>query len=297
MCFPVKLNLLSPIALRSNIIVLPSVTPHILISSFLFSIISLFITTSFWVYEIPKSKEKTNTKNTLAIDLGVNNLLTCVTNSGDAFIIDGKRMKSINQQANKENARLQRIKDLQGIEGITSKQASLWRNRNNRISDYISKAASCVINYCKGNDVSIVILGYNNDIQKGINIGKTNNQNFVNIPLAQIRDRLKYICERDNIKFIEQEESYTSKADFLSGDKIPVYKEAKNISYIFSGKRIKRGLYKSNTGVVINADINGALNIMKKANVCDISLVNNAYLSPIRINMYQYKTKKKAEAR
>ena len=247
-----------------------------------------------WVYELPLTQEKINNKRVLAIDLGVNNLITAVTNYGDAFIIDGKALKSLNRYANKENSRLQSVKDLQKNKvETTKKQAILWNKRNNQVNDYINKAVHKVINHCINNNINSIVLGYNKDIQNGINIGRTNNQNFVNIPIAQIREKLSYSCKRCGINFIEQEESYTSKADFLSNDLIPTYGDTTNITYIFSGERIKRGLYKSATGVILNSDINGALNILKKANVCDISLTCNAYLSPNRIIIAKLKNKKK----
>lgn len=238
-----------------------------------------------WVYEIAESKDILTKTNLLAIDLGIDNLLTCVANNGDAFIVDGKRLKSINRWANKENARLQSIKDKQKIKSTTNNQAKLWINRNNKVNDYISKAVRIVINHCINNDIGTIVLGYNKDIQDKANIGKVNNQNFVNIPIGKIKDKLSYMCERYNISLIEQEESYTSKADFLSNDAIPVYKAGDKTKYSFSGSREKRGRYISATGVIINADVNGALNIMRKSNIVDISLINSAYLSPKRIKI------------
>ena len=238
-----------------------------------------------WVYEIAESKDILTKTNLLAIDLGIDNLITCVTNNGDAFIVDGKRLKSINRWANKENSRLQSIKDKQRTKFITENQAKLWKSRNNKVNDYINKAVRIVVNHCINNDIGTIVLGYNKDIQNKMNIGKANNQNFVNIPIGKIKDKLSYICERYNISLIEQEESYTSKADFLSGDNIPVYKVGDKTKYSFSGSREKRGRYKSATGVIINADINASLNIMRKANVADISLINSAYLSPKRIKI------------
>ena len=220
-----------------------------------------------YIYELEESQIKLNEQNVLAIDLGIDNLCTCVTNEGKSFIIDGKKLKSINQWANKENSRLQSIKDKQKIKGITKKQRKLWTKRNNRVNDYLNKSVKTIIHYCVQNNIGNIVIGYNPTIQIKSNLGKTNNQNFVNIPIGNIREKLQYQCERNNINFIEQEESYTSKADFLANDIIPKYKVGDKTTYSFSGKRISRGMYKSNTGVILNADINGALNIMRKANV------------------------------
>ena len=226
-----------------------------------------------------------NKNNVLAIDLGVDNLLTCTTNNGKAFIIDGRKIKSINQWANKENSRLQSIKDKQLIKKTTKAQNRLWRKRNNKINDYINKSVRYTINYCVDNNIGTIVIGYNPKIQNNINIGKSNNQNFVNIPIGIIRKKLSYLCEKYNINLIEQEESYTSKSDFLANDILPVYNLKTNKKYNFSGNRISRGQYKSSTGIILNADINGSLNIMRKANIQNIGLVNTEYLNPQRIKI------------
>ena len=220
-----------------------------------------------WIYELEESQIKLNEQNVLAIDLGIDNLCTCVTNEGKSFIIDGKKLKSINQWANKENSRLQCIKDKQKIKGTTKKQRKLWLKRNNRVNDYLNKSVKTIIDYCVQNNIGNIVIGYNPTIQNKSNMGKTNNQNFVNIPFGNIREKLQYQCDRNNIKLIEQEESYTSKADFLANDNIPNYKVGDKTLYKFSGIRISRGQYKSSTGIILNADINGALNIMRKANI------------------------------
>lgn len=115
-------------------------------------------------------------------------------------------------------------------------------------------------------------------------INRNNNQNFVNIPLGNIRKKLQYQCERYNIKFVEQEESYTSKADFFSKDIIPVYKVGDSTKYTFSCSRISRGQYKSANGIILNADINGALNILRKSNIIsEFELTEIAQPQRIRI--------------
>lgn len=236
-----------------------------------------------YIYEIDSSELILDKDKAIAIDFGIDNLATCVTNSGDAFIVDGKRLKSVNAYTNKTNARLQSVKDKQGIKGQTKKQNKLWSNRNNRINDYLNKSAKIIVDYCMENDIGTLILGYNKDIQKESNIGRVNNQNFVNIPIGQLRHKLEYLCQRNNIVFVEQEESYTSKADFLANDPIPKYGENKGMRPTFSGKRVERGLYRSSTGIILNADCNGALNIMRKSNLVEIELTNKGYISPVRV--------------
>lgn len=237
-----------------------------------------------YIYEIEESQIKLNEKNVLAIDLGIDNLCSCVTNNGQSFIIDGKKLKSYNQWANKENKRLQSIKDKQKINVTTKKQKKLWSKRNNKVNDYLNKSVKTIIDYCIKNDIGTLVIGYNSTIQLKSNMGRNNNQNFVNIPLGNIRKKLQYQCERYNIKFVEQEESYTSKADFFSKDIIPVYKVGDSTKYTFSGSRISRGQYKSANGIILNADINGALNILRKSNIIsEFELTEIAQPQRIRI--------------
>ena len=144
-----------------------------------------------------------------------------------------------------------------------------------RSNDYFSKAARTIVNYCLNNDIGKLVLGYNEDFQRKSNIGSINNQNFVNIPYRKLRDKLIYLCKLYGIKFKLQEESYTSKASFFDGDEIPIYDKENLKEYVFSGKRIKRGLYQISAGKLINADCNGALNILRKSKVVDLSILYN----------------------
>ena len=152
-----------------------------------------------------------------------------------------------------------------------------YNKRNKRINDYLSKAARYIINYCINNDIGNIVLGYNSDFQKDSKLSKQVNQSFVSLPIGKLKDKLSYLSELYGINLILQEESYTSKASFLDEDDIPVYNKnnddcnndvvsgGNNNNYKFSGTRIKRGLYKSSNGTLINADINGSLNTLKKA--------------------------------
>ena len=112
-------------------------------------------------------------------------------------------------------------------------------------------------------------------VQRNSNIGKVNNQNFVNIPYGKLRNKLEYLCDMYGIEYILQEESYTSKASFFDRDDLPIYNADNPQEYIFSGRRIKRGLYRTKKGILINADINGALNILRKSNVVDLTVLYN----------------------
>ena len=240
-----------------------------------------------YTYEKYIEQKKLNNQNALAIDLGINNLCTCVTSNGYSFIIDGKRLKSINQWYNKENAKLQSIKDKQGIDNITLRQSIILNNRNNKLNDYMSKALRYIIDYCINNDIGNIIVGYNETFQRNSDIGKRNNQTFVNIPYGKLTDKLEYLSKLYGINIIKQEESYTSKASFFDKDNIPIYCDNNHNAYSFSGQRIKRGLYKTGTNKLINADINGALNIMRKSSVVDINILysRGEVDTPIRIRI------------
>ena len=241
-----------------------------------------------YIYEAECIQRNLNTTNALALDFGINNLVTGVSSKGETFIIDGRRLKSINQWFNKKNARLQSIKDKQDYgRKPTNRQKAIARRRNNRINDYMNKAARRVIDYCIDHDIGTLVVGYNEAFQKDSNIGRRNNQTFVNIPYGKLRDKLEYLCELNGIILVMQEESYTSKASFWDKDVIPVYKSDETEEYQFSGKRIYRGQYRTASGQVLNADVNGALNIMRKSSVVDVNILysRGEVDTPIRIRI------------
>ena len=238
-----------------------------------------------YTYEAECIQRNLNKTNALALDLGINNLVTAVSNKGETFIIDGRRLKSINQWFNKKNARLQSIKDKQHL-GMnpTNRQKAMAHKRNNRINDYMNKAARIVIDYCIDHDIGTLVVGYNETFQKDSNI---DTRNFMNIPYEMLIGKLEYLCELNGITFVMQEESCTSKASFWDQDAIPVYNCDDGKEYRFSGKRIHRGQYKTATGKVLNADVNGALNIMSKSNVVDVNVLysRGEVDTPVRIKI------------
>uniref|UniRef100_I5AXP7 Transposase n=1 Tax=Eubacterium cellulosolvens (strain ATCC 43171 / JCM 9499 / 6) TaxID=633697 RepID=I5AXP7_EUBC6 len=239
-------------------------------------------------YEAECIQRNLNQNNALALDFGINNLVTAVSSNGRSFIIDGKRLKSINQWFNKENARLQSIKDKQHFgKKTTNRQKTIARDRNNKVNDYMSKAARKVVDYCIANDIGTLVVGYNVTFQRGSHMGKQNNQSFVNIPYGLLRDKLSYLCELNGITYVEQEESYTSKASFWDKDNIPVYNDDPPKEYQFSGNRIHRGMYRTASGIRFNADVNGALNIMRKSSVVDLSILygRGEVDTPVRIRI------------
>ena len=227
-----------------------------------------------YTYEVQEEQRNLDKNHALAIDFGINNLATCVTSKGRSFIIDGKKLKSINQWFNKENARLQSIKDKQKYgKKPTLRQKYLYSSRNNKVNDYMSKTARKIINYCLENNIGTLVCGYNETFQRNSNIGKANNQTFVNIPFGKLREKLEYLCKLYSLRFVEQEESYTSKSSFFDMDILPKFEVDKPQPYSFLGKRIKRGLYQTSKGYILNADVNGALNILRKSNVVDLEVL------------------------
>ena len=225
-----------------------------------------------YVYDAVEEQRELDKTKALAIDLGIDNLATCAANTGKTFIIDGRRLKSINQWFHKEKARLQSLNDKQKCHlKTTNRQKALKKKRSNRVDDYMNKTARLIISFCLCNSIGVLVCGYNADFQKDSNMGRVNNQNFVNIPFGKLRAKLQYLCEFYGIDYIEQEESYTSKASFWDKDELPVYSSVNHHEYKFSGRRIYRGLYRTLNGYEFNADINGALNILRKSNVVSLT--------------------------
>ena len=208
---------------------------------------------------IKKKDIKLNSDNVLGIDLGINNLLTMVTNI-DALpplLYKGKVIKSINQRFNKSKSYHQSKGNSTMIEKLSIKRFC-------QINDYFHKVSNFVINYCLENDIGRIVIGKNNGWKQDINIGKVNNQKFVFIPFEKLISQIEYKAKLVNIQVDINEESYTSKSDALALDILPVYRKNSTEKYEFLGRRVKRGLYKSSIGKMINADVNGAINILRK---------------------------------
>ena len=198
-------------------------------------------------------------KQYASIDLGINNFATVVDSvTGDAVIYNGRQLKSVNQWYNKKRAELQsRLSVCNGKRRSSLNIRKLTVRRNNRIDDLLHKASRNIIRTLIGKGIGTLVVGYNKGWKDSINIGKSNNQNFVGIPFSRFISFLKYKCAMAGIIFIEVEESHTSKCDALALEEI-----GHHDSYL--GKRKKRGLFQSSVGKLINADVNGALNIMRK---------------------------------
>ncbi len=222
----------------------------------------------------------------LGIDPGLNNWVTCISNIGTSFIIDGLHLKSINQWYNKTVAKLMTDKP----NGYWSKRLARATEKRNRVMrDAVNKAAKTIVAHCLDNGIGKVVFGWNDGQKDGANMGAKTNQKYVQIPHAKLKERVKQLCEKHGIQFVQTEESYTSKASFVDRDEIPVYGE-KPIGWKPSGRRIKRGLYRSGNEWRINADCNGAANIIRKVATMlglDLSGVSRGALSaPVRVSLW-----------
>ena len=209
------------------------------------------------IYTIPDVEYKTNT-NYVGIDLGLNNLATIGGNIITPTIINGRPLKSINQFYNKKLSKLKSRQDLYKNKTVNKKKIqTLTNKRNNKIKDYLHKASKILVNHLVSNDISTIVIGHNKEWKQDINIGKQNNQKFVQIPFNTFIHMITYKAQMQGIKVIQREESYTSKCSFMDNEDICKHEK-------YKGNRIKRGLYKAQTGRLINADLNGELNILRK---------------------------------
>lgn len=231
------------------------------------------------VYQLDESKEvkaereyrlSCKPSRVIGIDLGIDNFATIANNIGlKPVIIKGKVLKSINQYYNKEKAYyygiLRQGKSQKEGRFTSNRLTRLDEKRNQKVKDFMHKASRAVIDYSIVNNVDTIVIGRNSDWKRNINIGKVNNQKFVTIPYNDFIHMVEYKANEVGVKVIATEESYTSKASFFDYDNVPTYDKDSNIKHRFSGRRITRGLYKTKDGTLINADINGALNIITKA--------------------------------
>jgi putative transposase len=231
-----------------------------------------------FVYKTEPSIVKVDKSKVLGIDHGINNWLTCVSNLGTSFIVDGLHVKSLNQWYNKTIAK---IKDGK-VQGFWSNRlAAITEKRNRQMRDAVNKAARIVINHCIDNQIGSIVFGWNQGQKDSANMGAKTNQKFIQIPTAKLKDRIAQLCKQYGINFIETEESYTSKTSFLDNDVLPTF-GAKPEGWKSSGTRITRGQFKTSTGIKINADCNGAVNIITKVAAIfkfDLSGVSRGCLS------------------
>ena len=229
------------------------------------------------VYNIDVPELKSDNQRYIGIDIGVNNLATVCNNTGNkAFMINGKTLKSINQYYNKQISYYREVTKRMNKVDYSKQMDRLTEKRNSKIDDYLHKASRYIINYCVKNDIHTIVIGKNKEWKQNSKLSKKENQNFVQIPFARLIEMIQYKAEEKGIAVILTEESYTSGTSFIDGE-APV-KENYN-----KARRIHRGLFVSNKGIKINADLNGAYQILKK--VVPIKWDRGCVLHPFVVNV------------
>lgn len=232
------------------------------------------------VYETEIPDVKTESNRIASIDLGVDNLVTMTNNIGlNPIIINGKGIKSINQYYNKRLAKEKSLLKIRHIKDWSKKLDAITFKRYQRIKNYMHNTSSYIVKWCVENEIDTLVVGKNKEWKQNTSMSKGSNQKFVDIPYQMLLQQLKYKCENFGIKYIETEESYSSGTSFLDGE------EQIKQNYDKS-RRIERGLFKSNSGLLINSDVNGSLQIMMKVfpNAFNERYGIEAFLTPIVIN-------------
>lgn len=237
------------------------------------------------IYNFKEADHELNKNNYMSIDLGVNNLCAIITNQPGLkpILINGRVIKSFNQYFNKILAKEQRQLKKNHNKFNSTKIIKMWLYRNNWIRNYMHNVSKQIVQYCVKNDIGNIVIGHNKEWKQNINIGKRNNQKFVQIPYNILIQQLQYKSQMIGINCIVHEESYTSKIDHFAFEAM---KHQEN----YLGKRIKRGLFKSSvTDKLLNADINGALGILRKVVGNDfLSLLNIGQVEcPVKVNPLQ----------
>jgi len=234
------------------------------------------------IYEKDEVNSRVDINRVASLDLGVNNLITFVDNvmveeNRKPLIINGRPIKSINQFYNKKRAEIQSelstrcytdVSLLHNGHFVSKEIIKITDWRNEKINDYMHKASRFVINYCLDNKIGHIVIGYNKEWKQEINIGKRNNQNFSAIPFNRLIQQIQYKAQLVGIEVTTQEESYTSKCSALDLETI-----GKHEDHAYAGTRVKRGLFKTALGLLINADVNAALNILRK-------VIGDTFLKP-----------------
>lgn len=230
------------------------------------------------VYNIEVPEIKADNQRYIGIDIGVNNLATvCNSISDKAFIINGKPLKSVNQYYNKAISHYKEMAKRMNKADYSKRMDRLTEKRNSKIDDYLHKASRYIINYCIKNNIHTIVIGKNQEWKQNSKLSKRVNQNFVQIPFARLIEMIRYKAEEQGIAVILTEESYTSGTSFIDNE-LPT-KENYN-----KARRIYRGLFVSNKGIKINADLNGAYQILKKV-IPEIRWNRGCVLHPFVVNV------------
>ena len=232
------------------------------------------------VYETEIPDTKTESNRIASIDLGVDNLVTMTNNIGlNPIIINGKGIKSINQYYNKRLAKEKSLLKIRHGKDWSKKLDGITFKRYQRIKNYMHNASSYIVKWCVENEIDTLVVGKNKEWKQNASMSKGNNQKFVDIPYQMLLQQLKYKCENVGINYIETEESYSSGTSFLDGEEPIKQNYGKS-------RRIERGLFRTNKGLLINSDVNGSLQIMMKVfpNAFNERYEIEAFLTPIVIN-------------
>lgn len=231
------------------------------------------------IYERKEQNLDLQKDNFLSIDLGLNNLCTCTNNVNQKFfIVNGKVVKSFNQWFNKTKVKWM---SFVGDKGTSKRLKRLICYRNLWINDKMHKISKFIINFCKKNNIGTIIIGLNKNWKQNINLGKKNNQNFVEIPFSSLVDKISYKAKLVGIDVKITEESYTSKVDHLAFETLEKHD-------IYLGKRKKRGLFQSSVNQLINSDINGSIGIARKVfgdSAVRQIIGSGLAFNPIRVNI------------
>lgn len=216
----------------------------------------------------------------MSIDLGLDNLATVVTNIGlNPIIINGKGLKSNNQYYNKKKAHYQSVAKQMNNQYYTSRLYRLTQKRNLKVEDYLHKVSRYIVDFALEHQINTIVIGNNKNWKQSSSLGKVTNQAFVSIPHQKLIDKISYKAQLCGIQVILTEESYTSGTSFLDN-------ELPEKTYYNKKRRVKRGLFVSNKGIKINADINAAFQIMKKVfpNVFTDG-IEGVVLHPVRVDI------------
>ena len=210
------------------------------------------------LYEQDVEEIETIDGSWLGIDLGVDNLATCCDWRGQSFIVDGRHLKSQNRHYNRRLAHYQSIKDKQGIDSTTQRIEKLYQKRRFAINDYLNKAVRLITDYCIEHRIDTVYIGDGKGWKQNVNLGDKTNQNFIHIPFDKFKQKLKHKLESRGIMFELVPESHTSKCSFYDEESVEHHEE-------YVGERVERGLFEASDGTQYNADVNGAVNMARKA--------------------------------
>ena len=246
-----------------------------------------------YVIEVIYNEPESTVSNDIleaSIDLGLNNLVALTSNQPGfiPLLINGRPLKSINQFYNKRCSHLQ--SQLKGSRKSSPRIQRLTRCRHQKVDNYLHHASRLIIGILVAKQIGTLVIGKNAQWKTEIDLGKQTNQNFVGIPHARLIEMIEYKAGLVGMKVIVQEESYTSRSNFLNLDPIPVYGHTGADDVTFSGKRIKRGLYRTSIGQLINSDVNASYNILRKA-------IPNAFSDGIESCVVQLKKGQSAQSK